>query len=177
MRRLLACLVILSSIAAVHADLSDDPLHEVHLGHPVAELRISPDPRPGRQVVLLFELHDMQTLQPMELTHASLAIRKDGTVLYSGEFDAHGTLVVPYTFAESGTYLISGRFEDDYGGFTETSFTVEVRRALWPLALLAGIGVLIFQDYLYALNRYALSTEYVQRVIVGAEEALKNLLL
>ena len=43
--------------------------------------------------------------------------------------------------------------------------------------ILIIIGILIFNDYLYSLNRLTLQTEFVQRVIVSGEEAIKNLLL
>lgn len=43
--------------------------------------------------------------------------------------------------------------------------------------LLIVIGWLIFNDYLYQLNKFALQTNFVQNVIIGGEEWLKNLIV
>jgi uncharacterized protein YyaL (SSP411 family) len=44
-------------------------------------------------------------------------------------------------------------------------------------SLLILIGFLIFNDYLFALNQYSLQTGYVQELLIGGEESLKELLL
>ncbi|MBI2581495.1 hypothetical protein HYV85_06885, partial [Candidatus Woesearchaeota archaeon] len=43
--------------------------------------------------------------------------------------------------------------------------------------LLIIIGFLIFNGYLYSLNKFALSTGYVQKIVIGAEEWLKSVFL
>ncbi|MBI2140825.1 cytochrome c biogenesis protein CcdA, partial [Candidatus Woesearchaeota archaeon] len=43
--------------------------------------------------------------------------------------------------------------------------------------LLIIIGFLIFNGYLYSLNKFALSTGYVQKIVIGAEEWLKSVLV
>ncbi|MCH8329666.1 MAG: ABC-2 family transporter protein, partial [Nanoarchaeota archaeon] len=43
--------------------------------------------------------------------------------------------------------------------------------------ILIIIGILIFNDYLYKLNQFALQTDYVQNIIVKGEEFLKNILV
>jgi len=43
--------------------------------------------------------------------------------------------------------------------------------------ILIIIGILIFQDYLFQLNKFTLQSGYVQKIIVNGEEWLKNLFL
>ncbi|MCH8328865.1 MAG: DUF255 domain-containing protein [Nanoarchaeota archaeon] len=43
--------------------------------------------------------------------------------------------------------------------------------------ILIIIGILIFNDYLYNLNQFALQTDYVQNIIIKGEEFLKNILI
>lgn len=43
--------------------------------------------------------------------------------------------------------------------------------------ILIVIGILIFNDYLYKLNQFALQTNYVQNIMIKGEEFLKNILV